>query len=58
MKTVLLLWVIVLAFSLPHNFIVTLFWFFVAMLSVGLLFFVGAFIVGAVYAWRKFRKTH
>jgi hypothetical protein len=58
MKTLLLIWVIVLAFSLPHSFIFTAFYFFCAFLLIALLFFIGAFIVGAVYAWRKFRRTH
>lgn len=58
MKTILLVWVLVLALNLPHRFIMALFWFFVSFLALGLIAFALALIVGWIYAWRQFRRTH
>jgi hypothetical protein len=58
LQSFLLVWVIVLALNLPLSFIHTLFWFFVAFLVVGLMFLVGAWIVGAFYMWASFKRRH
>jgi hypothetical protein len=58
LQSFLLVWVIVLALHLPHGFILALFWFFVAFLSIGVLFLISSWIVGAVWAWRNFKRRH
>lgn len=56
MKTILLLWVIVLAFTLPHGFILALFWLFVTVLGLACGAFLLVILFGFGYLWHSYRQ--